>query len=255
MLSLLHIENIAVIERSDIEFGRGFHVLTGETGAGKSIVIDAINALLGERITRDVVRSGAEKAYIAGVFDRLPGEVTALLEELELPPEEDGTLLIQRSLTADGKGNCRINGRPATVSTLRQVGRMLVNIHGQHESYLLLNPNLHINYIDKMPYIENLQRIKATKCLLEIMQKGGHGYTLRTCEAIMYDKKMLTNNPEVTKAPFYSSQAISVFNSAKDIDLDFVKTAKDFNYNYKEKLSPVHMLEYCGMRLSEGGKL
>ena len=112
-----------------------------------------------------------------------------------------------------------------------------------------------INYIDKMPYIENLQRIKATKCLLEVMQKGGHGYTLRACEAIMYNRKMLTNNPEVTKAPFYSAEAISVFNSAEDIDLDFVKSAKEFDYNYKEKLSPVHMLEYCGMRLSEGGKL
>lgn len=108
-----------------------------------------------------------------------------------------------------------------------------------------------IDYCDKMPYIENLQRIKATKCLLEVMQKGGHGYTLRACEAIMYDRKLLTNNPEVTGAPFYSADNVSVFTSAKDIDLDFVKTAHDADYNYKDKLSPVHMLEYCGKRLSE----
>ncbi len=109
-----------------------------------------------------------------------------------------------------------------------------------------------INYIDKMPYIENLQRIKASKCLLEVMQKGGHGYTLRACEAIMYDRKMLTNNPEVVGAPFYSPHGISVFTNAMDIDLDFVKTATAFDYNYKAQLSPVHMLEYCGMRLNGG---
>lgn len=150
MLQSLHIENVAVIEKTDITFGAGLTTLTGETGAGKSIVIDAINALLGERITRDVVRTGADKAYIAGVFDHLPAAVVALLEELELPPEEDGTLLIQRSLTADGKGSCRIGGRPTTVSVLRQVGRMLVNIHGQHENQALLQQERHVEYLDRL---------------------------------------------------------------------------------------------------------
>ena len=150
MLQSLHIENVAVIEKTDIAFHRGLTVLTGETGAGKSIVIDAINALLGERITRDVVRTGADRAYIAGVFDDLPREVVSLLEELELPPEEDGTLLIQRSLTADGKGSCRIGGRPTTVSVLRQIGRMLVNIHGQHENQALLQAERHVEYLDRL---------------------------------------------------------------------------------------------------------
>ena len=150
MLQSLHIENVAVIEKTDITFGAGLTTLTGETGAGKSIVIDAINALLGERITRDVVRTGADKAYIAGVFDNLPAAVVALLEELELPPEEDGTLLIQRSLTADGKGSCRIGGRPTTVSVLRQIGRMLVNIHGQHENQALLQQERHVEYLDRL---------------------------------------------------------------------------------------------------------
>ena len=150
MLQCLHIENVAVIEKTDITFSRGLTVLTGETGAGKSIVIDAINALLGERITRDVVRTGADRAYISGVFDDLPSEVVTLLNELDLPPEEDGTLLIQRSITADGKGSCRIGGRPTTVSTLRQIGRMLVNIHGQHENQALLQQERHVEYLDRL---------------------------------------------------------------------------------------------------------
>ena len=112
-----------------------------------------------------------------------------------------------------------------------------------------------IRYCDKMPYIENLQRIKATDCLLEVMQKGGHGYTLRACEAIMFDRKLITNNPEVKTAPFYSAEAISVFDSAEDMDIEFVKAAAPFDYNYKDRLSPAHMLQYCGKRLTEGEKL
>ena len=157
MLQSLHIENVAVIEKTDITFGKGLTVLTGETGAGKSIVIDAINALLGERITRDVVRHGADRAYIAGVFDELPQEVLAFLQEQDLAPEEDGTLLVQRSLTADGKGSCRIGGRPTTVSVLRQLGRMLVNIHGQHENQALLQAERHVDYLDRLGELEEVK--------------------------------------------------------------------------------------------------
>ena len=162
MLQTLHIENVAVIERTDITFSGGLTTLTGETGAGKSIVIDAINALLGERITRDVVRTGADKAYIAGVFDNLPTAVVSLLEELELPPEEDGTLLIQRSITADGKGSCRVGGRPTTVSVLRQIGRMLVNIHGQHENQALLQAERHVEYLDRLGELESVKAAYQT---------------------------------------------------------------------------------------------
>lgn len=150
MLRGLQIENAAVIERADIEFGRGLTVLTGETGAGKSIVIDAINALLGERITRETVRHGAENAFLSGVFDELSPEAEAFLAEQGYRLEEDGALLIQRSVSADGRGSCRINGRPATVSVLRQLGRMLVNIHGQHENQVLLQPERHIDYLDRL---------------------------------------------------------------------------------------------------------
>ena len=150
MLHSLHIENVAVIEKTDITFGPGLTVLTGETGAGKSIVIDAINALLGERITRDVVRHGADRAYIAGVFDDLPPAVLSFLQEQELTADEDGSLLIQRSLTADGKGSCRVGGRPTTVAVLRQLGRMLVNVNGQHENQALLQAERHVEYLDRL---------------------------------------------------------------------------------------------------------
>ncbi len=158
MLQSLHIENVAVIEKADISFEEGLAVLTGETGAGKSIVIDAINAVLGERITRDVVRTGTDKAYISAVISDLPDTVVAVLEEQGFVPEEDGTLLIQRGLTADGKGQSRINGRPATVSALRTIGRMLVNIHGQHENQALLQAERHVEYLDRLG---ELQPVRA----------------------------------------------------------------------------------------------
>ncbi len=157
MLQSLHIENVAVIERADIQFGAGLTVLTGETGAGKSIVIDAINAVLGERVTREVVRHGAERAYISAVFDDISAAAAAMLEEQGFALEEDGTLLIQRGITADGKGSCRINGRPATVSALRAIGRLLVNIHGQHENQLLLQPESHIGYLDRLGGLQDVR--------------------------------------------------------------------------------------------------
>lgn len=157
MLQSLHIENVAVIEKADIVFSNGLTVLTGETGAGKSIVIDAINAVLGERITRDVVRNGTDRAYISAVFGDVSASVVAVLEEQGFSLEEDGTLLIQRSVSADGKGNCRINGRPATVSVLRQIGRMLVNMHGQHENQVLLDPESHVEYLDRLDGLQDIR--------------------------------------------------------------------------------------------------
>ena len=150
MLTQLSIENIAVIERADVTFDRGFNVLTGETGAGKSMVIDAINAVLGERIGRDIVRTGTPAAAVSAVFDRLPASVGDKLAELGYPLEEDGTLLMRRQIGADGRGSCHINGRVATVSLLREIGRMLVNIHGQHENQTLLSPDKHLDYLDRM---------------------------------------------------------------------------------------------------------
>ena len=146
MLSLLHIENIALIESADISFDRGFNVLTGETGAGKSIVIDAIGAVIGQRTSRDLIRTGAKSALVTAEFTRLPA--LPWFAENGMGPDEEGSLLLQRELQPDGKNICRLNGRPLTVSQLRELGRQLVNIHGQHDGQQLLDEGTHLGYLD-----------------------------------------------------------------------------------------------------------
>lgn len=154
MLSNLYIENIAVIEKTSIDFKKGLNVMTGETGAGKSIVIDSINAVLGNRTSKELIRTGAYSAFVSAEFTNLSEKALAVIDEagFEL---EDGELLIQREISTTGKNKCRINGRPATVSTLKEIGVQLINIHGQHESYELMSPELHISYIDKLAGLES----------------------------------------------------------------------------------------------------
>ena len=152
MLSLLHIENIAVIECSDISFDRGFNVLTGETGAGKSIVIDAISAILGERAYRDMIRTGTEKASVRAVFTDVP-ELT-WFEENGI--EYNSETVIQREIYLDGKNVCRVNGCLVTVSILRKLGIQLINIHGQHDSASLFDEENHLAFLDSFGEHENL---------------------------------------------------------------------------------------------------
>lgn len=144
MLSLLHIENIAVIECSDITFDRGFNVLTGETGAGKSIVIDAISAILGQRAYRDMIRTGAEKASVRAVFTHVPEY--PWFEENGVP--YDSETMIQRDIYLDGKNICRVNGALVTVSILHQLGQQLIDIHGQHDSASLFDEASHLKLLD-----------------------------------------------------------------------------------------------------------
>ena len=144
MLSLLHIENIAVIECADISFDKGFNVLTGETGAGKSIVIDAISAILGERAYRDMIRTGANKASVRAVFTGVP-ELPWFVEN---GVEYDSETIIQREVYLDGKNVCRVNGMLVTVSILRKLGIQLINIHGQHDSASLFDENNHLAFLD-----------------------------------------------------------------------------------------------------------
>ena len=155
MLSLLHIENIAVIESADIQFDGGFNVLTGETGAGKSIVIDAIGAVMGERTSRDLIRTGASAARVEAVFTGLPG--LPWFEENGMGPDGEGNLLLQREIQPDGKNVCRLNGRLITVSQLRELGRQLLNIHGQHDGQQLLDERCHLAYLDSFGATEPLQ--------------------------------------------------------------------------------------------------
>ena len=148
MLSNLQIENIAVIKSASIDFENGFNVMTGETGAGKSIVIDSLNAILGERTSRELIRSGADSASVCAEFQNVGENVK---NELEKPGiEKDDTLIVSRKLTPDGKNVCRINGMPATVSMLKALGVQLVNIHGQLDNQSLLSPETHCSFIDKL---------------------------------------------------------------------------------------------------------
>ena len=168
MLELLHIENIAIIERADISFRPGFNVLTGETGAGKSIVIDALSAVLGQRASRDLIRTGADHAFVSAVFSHIPQGLGA-----DLCIEDAEEWLLQREIYADGKNICRLNGRPMTVTQLRTLGNRLLNIHGQHDGQQLLDETQHIIYLDQYGRYMPLQIVYSEKfaALQEIQSK------------------------------------------------------------------------------------
>ena len=163
MLELLHIENIAIIERADISFARGFNALTGETGAGKSIVIDALGAVLGQRTSRELIRTGADKAFVSAEFSGVSAALPALADN-GLAPEEDGTLLLQREVHGDGKNVCRVNGRPVTVAQLRGIGASLLNIHGQHDGHQLLDEEQHLVYLDRFGRVDEALALCAARC-------------------------------------------------------------------------------------------
>jgi len=171
VLAQLFINNIAVIERASIDLDQGFTVLTGETGAGKSIIIDAIHAVLGERTSKELVRTGEPAASVSALFTGLSQDTLELLSSLSVP-EEDNSLLIQRNIRLEGKSTCKLNGAPATVSMLKTIAPRLVGIHGQHESYELLSPELHMNYIDSFARLESLlERYQASYRHLRELQR------------------------------------------------------------------------------------
>lgn len=189
MLSLLHIENIAVIESADISFDRGFNVLTGETGAGKSIVIDAISAILGERAYRDMIRTGSTKASVRAVFTDVP----ELVWFSENGVEYDAETLIQREIYLDGKNVCRVNGSLVSVSTLRKLGIQLINIHGQHDSASLFDEDNHLSFLDafadneqlRMAYLEKYEAVSKLRREIERMTMD-EGEKLRRMETLRY---------------------------------------------------------------------
>ena len=146
MLSLLHIENIALIDQADISFGPGFNVLTGETGAGKSIIIDSISAVMGERTSRDLIRTGEKSALVTAIFRDLPD--LPWFQENDIGPDENGELILSRKIQADGKNICRVAGKPCTVVQLKALGGQLIDIHGQHDGQQLLDETCHLGYLD-----------------------------------------------------------------------------------------------------------
>lgn len=148
MLLQLDISNIALIDKVNIEFGKGLNVLTGETGAGKSIIIDSIHAILGERVSKDLIRTGKDKALVEAVFQMDNRSFADLFEEMGLEPEEDGTLIVSREFNQAGKNTCRINGKLATVSMLKAIGERIIDIHGQHDNQSLLRTESHLQLLD-----------------------------------------------------------------------------------------------------------
>ncbi len=195
MLSLLHIENIAVIERSDISFDSGFNVLTGETGAGKSIVIDAISAILGERAYRDMIRTGTDKASVRAVFTQVP-ELTWFEENgVDYDPET----VIQRDIYLDGKNVCRVNGCLVTVSILRKLGIQLINIHGQHDSASLFDEDNHLQFLDdfaanealREEYREKFAMVAELRRQIQRMTMD-EGEKLRRMETLKYQIEEIT---------------------------------------------------------------
>ena len=189
MLSLLHIENIAVIECADITFDAGFNILTGETGAGKSIVIDAISAILGERAYRDMIRTGTTKASVRAVFTDVP----ALPWFEENGVEYDPETIIQREIYLDGKNICRVNGTLVTVSILRKLGIQLINIHGQHDSASLFDEANHLLYLDSFAdnvalsqdYAEKFSAVIKLRREIERLHMD-EGEKLRRMETLKY---------------------------------------------------------------------
>ena len=197
MIKSLHIENIAVIEKTDIDFEKGFNVLTGETGAGKSIIIDAINAVLGERTSKDLIRAGCDKAVVSALFCDLSSEAKALLYDNGFDTDDDGNLLITRVLTLGG-GSIKINGRPATATVLKEVSKNLINIHGQHDNQKLLNPDHYYIYLDmiaenqdvQQQYYNEFKHFNAVRRELNA-QETDEGEKLRRTEILEYQIKEL----------------------------------------------------------------
>ena len=190
MLSVLHIENIAVIEQAEVRFDRGFNALTGETGAGKSIVIDAISAILGERTYRDCIRTGAKSAFVSAIFTGVPE--LAWFADNQVPYDAD-ELQIQREISESGKSACRVNGRPVTAAILRQLGMQLINIHGQHDSQQLFDEEAHLSYLDLFAHDEALlgeyaqayEQMQRTRAELAHLQMD-EGEKLRLLENLRY---------------------------------------------------------------------
>ncbi|MBR5519303.1 MAG: AAA family ATPase, partial [Clostridia bacterium] len=156
MLELLHIENIAVVARAEITFSAGLNVLTGETGAGKSIIIDAIGAILGERTSRDIIRTGEKQAFVSAVFSACGAEIDAVLESLGLPATDGGTLTVARRVYADGRNLCHVNAMPAPLAALRELGQLLCKSLGQHDSRLLMDTAEHLKLLDRYAKTEAL---------------------------------------------------------------------------------------------------
>ena len=197
MLKSLNIENVAVIEKADIEFNRGLNVLTGETGAGKSIIVDSINAVLGERTSKELVRHGAESAVVSAYFEDIGKDVEKILDGMGID-SSDGELLISRKISASGKSSCKLNGSACTASMIREISSSLVNIHGQHDSQALLNPDYHYKFIDKFAEDNNYGLTEYKESFSELIKVRRRLKAL-TLDADAKDRQLELLNYEINE--------------------------------------------------------
>lgn len=234
MLSNLHIENIAVIEKADVDFSNGFNVLTGETGAGKSIIIDAINAILGKRISKDIVRSGCSKGFVSALFTDLNAETINRLHELGYCDDVNDfdALLIQRSVSLDGKNIFKINTRPATASIFKEIGNYLIDIHGQNDNQFLLTSSNYYKYLDKLAEnntiydnfiiqyekYKNLYKQRRNLSLSEDEKKSRINYLSEIIDELGKSKIQIGEKEELTKQLVIINNAEKIINSVNYAD-------------------------------------
>ena len=186
MLKSINIENIAIIEKCNIDFLEGFNVLTGETGAGKSIIIDSINAVTGQRTSKELIRTGCEKATVTALFDDISSVVKDKLSEYGIICE-DNTVMLLRSINADGRNTCKVNGVSVNVAALKEIGQAVVNIHGQHDNQALLNPDNHLMFIDTFgDYKTEIDSYKKCYSELKTVRKKLKTYRRRDAERVLY---------------------------------------------------------------------
>ncbi|MEE0061588.1 MAG: DNA repair protein RecN [Acutalibacteraceae bacterium] len=257
MLNSLYIENIAVIEKTTIDFTAGFNILTGETGAGKSIIIGSINALLGGRISKDMIRSGADIAVVIGSFTVSNNEVNALLEKYGYECDDDDQLILQRKITTSGKSSCRINGRPATLTILKEITAHLVNVHGQHESYNLMSPEKHITYIDsigdleqlKKQYRDNLAVLRECKRKL-VSAQSDDSQRERQIDLLKYQINEITQiNPKEGEYEQLTEERNKAVNSQQIINS--LSNAEMLLTGSDESSDCLSALKYCAQYLTE----
>ena len=267
MLSNLYIENIAVIEKTNIDFSSGFNVMTGETGAGKSIVIDSINAVLGQRTTKQIIRNGADRAFVSACFTDVSKFVEKKAQQLGFEVE-DGMVILQREMSVSGKNICKINSRPATVSALKELSSYLVSIHGQSDNMELMSPSLHLHYIDALSknqqllsqyrnvyerYIcaknelensdddsqKRLERIDLLKYQIQEIEDAD--IKVGENEKLSAEKNVLVNSEKITKS-LYKAKAI--LDGDDDIDgvislTDDACTSLSVSARYQESLTEI----------------
>lgn len=269
MLLQLDIQNIALIDKLSLEIAPGLNVLTGETGAGKSILIDSINAVLGERVTKDIIRNGKEKAFIEAVFEYNNTYISDILEQLGIE-YEDGNIIISREINLAGKNTCRINGRLVNVSVLKQVGELLLDIHGQHDNQSLLKTETHIDLLDafggvnvekvKSEYSEIFTQYKVIKSRLQGLI-GDKGELARRMDMLKFQideiknaklkkgedeslnkqRQVLANSEKIMNAIISSYELLNEDNNGKSVLYNSNKALQELSniLKYDEELIPV----------------